>query len=673
MTKIQLPHARRIPWAGIRTSRALVIVGGLLGACAPALGPPVGGTGDGAVATPTLPPVPEVIGDLRVDVVHPPAGALVAAAESTFIFGDVGRGDAVLTIDGATVEVAPNGAWLAFLPIPVDGTYRIEAAAADQRVVVEHTIRRPTPASIEDGRPRIFEGSASPTGAISGVRGERIEFRVRGTAGGLARLLLPNGTEVPLLERAALDRAIGFMLDETRQAEELSEYFGSFRLEDVIATRDPSLPVPTLLDPGRYEAARAALTVGGPVVELTRGEETVVFPVNLSIGVLAEGMPRVAVAATARADSTVIGRRALGADQAWDFFWPNGTLFAVDGEAQGFYRVRLGRDLTAWVASSDVRLLPEGAPPPAGVVGPSIQLSRNDEGVDVRFSLLTPIPFRIVPSEYGLSVEFYGATGQPAYVGNAPGDDFVREIAWDQPSDGLFRFDVHLNDPLWGFHSYREGSALVVRVRRPPSIDPANPLRGLRIGVDAGHAASATDTGATGPTRLTEAEATANIAERLIEQLRALGAEPIEVRPRGDYVPLIDRPILALRENFDLMVSIHFNAFPDGVNPFRSHGTTMFYYWPQSLGLARRLQEEIVGTLGLPDRGVRFQNLGMPRTTWMPSVLTESAYLMLPEQESALRDPEVQDRLAGAHLRAIAAFVRDVAAHGSVGAGAAGP
>jgi N-acetylmuramoyl-L-alanine amidase len=48
----------------------------------------------------------------------------------------------------------------------------------------------------------------------------------------------------------------------------------------------------------------------------------------------------------------------------------------------------------------------------------------------------------------------------------------------------------------------------------------------------------------------------------------------------------------------------------------------------------------------------------------MPSVLTESVYLMFPEQESALRQPELQDRLAEAHFRAIETFVRDVAGGG---------
>jgi N-acetylmuramoyl-L-alanine amidase len=43
----------------------------------------------------------------------------------------------------------------------------------------------------------------------------------------------------------------------------------------------------------------------------------------------------------------------------------------------------------------------------------------------------------------------------------------------------------------------------------------------------------------------------------------------------------------------------------------------------------------------------------------MPSVITESLFMMFPEQENALRDPAFLDRLAAAHVRGIEAFLRE--------------
>ncbi|MEX0912550.1 MAG: N-acetylmuramoyl-L-alanine amidase, partial [Gemmatimonadota bacterium] len=396
--------------------------------------------------------------------------------------------------------------------------------------------------------------------------------------------------------------------------------------------------------------------------ELARGDQVVRVPLDAAIGIIEPTRPRVAVAATARPDSTVVGRRQIGSDQAWDFFWPNGTRFAIDAEASGFYRVRLTDETTAWVSQSDVRLLPAGTPRPTGFVGPSIQVVPRDGWVDVRFATSERLPFRVDPDEWGLSIQFYGATGRPAYLGYGETDAFVDRFDWEQLTDELYRFDIDLSRPLWGFRYHWEGSYLVLQVRRPPTVDPARPLAGLRVGVDAGHRASEADTGAIGPTRLLEVDAALRVVDRLVPMLRNAGAEIVHVRTDSAFVPLIQRPIIASRENADLLVSVHFNAFPDGVNPFENHGTTMFYYWPQSLELARHFQREILGEFGLPDRGVRFQNLAMPRTSWMPSVLTETLFMMLPQNEAALQDPEVIERIAGAHLRAMEAFARERAA-----------
>ena len=53
-----------------------------------------------------------------------------------------------------------------------------------------------------------------------------------------------------------------------------------------------------------------------------------------------------------------------------------------------------------------------------------------------------------------------------------------------------------------------------------------------------------------------------------------------------------------------------------------------------------------------------YGNLALVRPTWMPSTLTESLFMPIPEQESALRDPAFLDQLAEAHARGIEAFLR---------------
>jgi N-acetylmuramoyl-L-alanine amidase len=77
------------------------------------------------------------------------------------------------------------------------------------------------------------------------------------------------------------------------------------------------------------------------------------------------------------------------------------------------------------------------------------------------------------------------------------------------------------------------------------------------------------------------------------------------------------------------------------------------------------LDREIVGVTRIRDIGARQDNLALARPTWLPSTLTESLFMPIPEQEAALRDPAFLDRLAEAHVRGIEAFLRERAAAGA--------
>src|SRR5690606_26875370 len=196
---------------------------------------------------------------------------------------------------------------------------------------------------------------------------------------------------------------------------------------------------------------------------------------------------------------------------------------------------------------------------------------------------------------------------------------------------------------------------LVVRVRRPPPIDPARPLHGLRVAVDAGHPPA----GATGPTRLKEADANLWIAQALVPMLEGAGAHVIMIRRDTAAVALGDRPQMAADSNAHVLVSVHNNAFPDGVNPFENNGTSVYYFHPQSASLAQHMQAELLHELRLRDIGIGRADLALVRPTWMPAVLTETMFLMIPQQEAALRNPDVQRRIAEAHVRALEAFLRE--------------
>jgi hypothetical protein len=155
------------------------------------------------------------------------------------------------------------------------------------------------------------------------------------------------------------------------------------------------------------------------------------------------------------------------------------------------------------------------------------------------------------------------------------------------------------------------------------------------------------------------------LAGVMAERLRAAGARVLLTRDADVAVDLAARPALAVATDADLLVSVHNNAFGDEAKPARDHGTSTYWFQPLSADLARTLDRRIAETTGIPDLGAKWGNLALVRPTWLPSVLTESMFMPIPEQESALRDPGFLDRLADAHVRGIEDFLRLRAGEGA--------
>jgi N-acetylmuramoyl-L-alanine amidase len=632
------------PPAAALAAIVVLLAGCVPPATSPSAPPPAGRGG--------LPPVPPREGPLRIEVAYPGEDAALTAADSNFIFGSVGTGAASLTIGGAPVEVAPNGAFLAFLPVPADGAYRLRASAGGETVEAIRRVRVPAGSAAPSAGALVEAGSLSPRGTMTVMEGERVEVRLRAAPGAQARVVLPDGRVFPLAERRVLEREEGFMQDRTVAPRAVAEYAGSF---PAMALRAPEA------QEGAPALVAAAPGAGTAAVEVSAGGRTERLPLELTLAVLRAGETRTAVAAGNRPDGEVIGVAVPGGGTPYHWSFPDGTRFTVTGARGAQYRVQLTGALPVWIDAAQLRLLPEGEPPVEGSVG-AVRADPAPGWIDLRLSTSDRLPFAVRVEERTLSVHVYGARTRTNWMYYGPEDPLLRRLSWEQEAEDEYVLRAELAEPVWGWSArWDDAGRLVVRVRRPPPIDPARPLAGIRVAVDAGHPPG----GAIGPTGYTEAEANLEIAKRWVPMLRAAGAEVLEIRPDTAAVALGLRPVRAAEWDAHVLVSVHNNAFPDGVNPFLNAGTSTFYNQPQSLDLARWMQRELLAEFGLRDLGIARADLALVRPTWMPSVLTETMFLMLPEQEAALRDPAVQERVARAHLRALEAWLRERAGGGS--------
>ncbi len=605
--------------------------------------------------TSALPPVKPVRGPLVLRVAYPAPDAVLHIRDSSFVFGSAGTGDARVTIDGQPARVWPNGAWLAYVHLPTDSLIplRIEARTARDSATVVYPVRRAVPDAgrVVVGSVWLDTLSLAPTGKLWLSQGEFLALTARASEGAEVRLRLVDGTVVPLtpqpgvLEVPAAVRA--FERDSTRLRTPIvrDRYVGLLRGRAVGPDPGPMLPLPFTVTSSDTTWA---------TVEAIRGADTARVRWPLQTAML-DSLPIVAeldddTTSLVPPDSLTVGRASPGGTYFW--FFPTGTRAAVTGRRNDDLRLRLSAEAEAWIPVGEARPIGPGGPAPAAVVG-SVSVTSTPDRATVRIPLSQRVPFRVDEDERSLRVLVYGATGDVDWMRYGAADSLIRRIRWSQVTTDEVALDFDLARPVWGYRARWDRTDLLLDIRRPPAIDAGDPLRGRLIAVDPGHPPG----GAIGPTGLREAEANLAVALEVRRLLDDAGAKVLMTRTSDSAVDLWPRVQVAEQANADVLVSIHNNALPDGLNPFVNNGTSVYYNQPRSLPLARAIQVALVRRLGIRDLGFGRGDLALVRGTWMPSVLTEGLFMMLPDQEAALRSVEGQRRYAQAVVEGLRKYL----------------
>lgn len=562
---------------------------------------------------PPLPSIPLVDGPLAPKLVFPEPNQAISVRDSNFIFGSVGSGRATLTINGAAVPVAPNGTFLAYLPVPPPASPRYELMArrgADSaRVIVPVRVPPPRVVFAATGPLIVDSATVSPRSTGLALRDEEpVRVSIRAA---------PNAT--------------AWVLENGRQ-------------HALVATSNGLLATDV---PARDLRAPAALYVA-------RDRDTVRFALATVAAV--DSQPRfatlVATGTGPDTDAVVIGRSTPSGTYKWMLL--PGTIAQITGRSGDNVRVRLDSQLETWVDSVNVRPMEPGVPSPRRVVG-AMTVAPSPEWVDVVMPVSSPPPFLLEQNLDHLTLTLYGTQATPDIIKFLQNDSLIRVLNWVPEQSDRVRLSMELSQTPFGYLALWDSTrGFVLRVRRPPRVSLARPLQGLTITVDPGHPPG----GAIGPTALTEAQAVLPISEKLRDILTQRGARVVMTRTDMQAVDLHLRSVIARRANSHVLVSIHLNAFGEGTNPFPNVGTSTLFFHPQTEPLARLVQAGMMREMGLRDLGIHYQNIAIGRTTWMPSLICEGAFLMVPEQENAVKTPEFQERYARGVADGIEAYFR---------------
>ena len=526
----------------------------------------------------------------------------------------MGNGQATLTINGYPVQVAPNGTFLGFLPVPPPTAPQYELIVRNgpdsARLVVPVRVPPPRPDLAPMGRLVIDSASVSPRGGSMTLReNEPVRVSVRAPVNATAWVAV-SGTTFPLVNTTGNTFATDIPAGQLRAGGVLH------------VARAPDTVRLALMKPSvRDVASTQFVMLGDPIAQ-------------------------------SDTDATIIGRSTPAGTYKW--LLVPGTIVQETGRSGDNVRVRFDSQLEVWVDSTSVRSLPSAYPSPRRTVG-AMSFVPTAEWVDLIMPVSSPPPYLLEQDVNRVTLTLYGTQATPDIIKFLQNDSLVRSINWVPDASDRIRLSLELSQAPYGYLVlFDPVRGFILRLRRPPRVSLARPLQGLTLTVDAGHPPG----GAIGPTGLTEAAGVLPVAQKLRQMLEERGARVIMTRTTLDAVDLHLRSVIARRTNSHALISIHLNAFGDGVNPFPNVGTSTLFFHPQTEPLARLVQAGMMREMGLRDLGIHYQNIAIGRTMWMPSLICEGAFLMVPEQENAVKTAEFQERYARGVADGVEAYFR---------------
>lgn len=189
-------------------------------------------------------------------------------------------------------------------------------------------------------------------------------------------------------------------------------------------------------------------------------------------------------------------------------------------------------------------------------------------------------------------------------------------------------------------------------------------IKGKVIAIDPGHGGE--DSGAIGPSGVTEKSITLRIAKAVQEKLKAAGAKvvmtrtaDVEVSPKRRQATDIDelqaRCDVANKAKADIFISIHTDSFTSR----EASGTTGYYYTKgteESKRLAAAIQSGLVAQLRTESRGVKTCNFYVVKHTKMPATLIEVAFVSNPKEEKLMTSKGGVEKAALGILKGLEGF-----------------
>ncbi len=573
----------------------------------------------------------------KIQIIYPKNNDFVFSSDSIFIYGNVQPPTAEFWINKIAIKLFPNGSFLKMFQIdPENPVYDAQATTGKDTISQHLTIRIPDYMLTSPAAPLQFDTSfIYPKKPIMLRPGDLLRVAVKGSPGASAFLdiegLLSNFPlyEVPANRQRFWGNAVYGGMPPVKANGVEGLYTGTFLIDSTHQADNRMIRFRL------YKTGHDTLSLIGPGT-LTIDRTPSPMQARLELPIF-------------RPDIQYHGNAM--------FLIPGGTPVPFTAQYGNYVRFFLSDGEAVWLPVDSLQVLPS-AKPAAPVRILSNWLRHEDRRSSFYFRLSRPTIVKIDArkSPAALVLTFWDLQNLAPTINIPKNHPLIERTTWNKISDKIQEFRIELkNGQLWGYQLEYQRNNLVLEIKDPPELPkwPTSPLRGLMITLDPGHNP---DTGAVGPSGLMEKDVNLVVCERIKKILSQKGAFVLLTREDAYGIDLETRPQLARFVDADVLISMHFNSLPDGVNPYKNSGTSTYYFQPHSYKLAQIIHNRLLQSLKLPDYGLYNRSYVLTKPTDFLSVLVEPAFIIHPAEEMLIPTPEFQEKIAQAIVDALEEF-----------------
>ncbi len=529
----------------------------------------------------------------KLFIVYPYEGmSLSSSIQKTFVFGSINPSTASLYINGEKVLPHSNGGFIAYVPVMGDS---FNASLFDGYSTHTYIRKVNLPSEKKETEKNdIYINLISPNKNMEIMPDESIIFYAKATPAQDLKCYISNGDKISFKENPAKS----------------GSYYSVYRVKRS--------------DEGKTLSFK---------LKFKKGIFSSNFHLNPVVSVKVLESSYLVKTST---DYVVLKNEISG---GYTMFLPKDVTLEVTGKVGSSYRVKAG-NLVLWLDESKASFY--SSMPRKNTETGNLVFSSSGNIVSAKFAIYDKVPYMAFAQGGKFNLDLFNTSLHTNWVIYDSSDTRTKNVTFSQEGEGHSSFTFNFREDIWGYSMEYSTNSLIINFKFKPAYEGKypNPLKGIKIVLDPGHSPKRIPPfdGAVGPSGYFEFEANKAIADKLALKLQKLGASVYMTRIGDENVPLTDRPLIAKKFDADIFISIHNNAIPDGEDPFsKPRGFQVYYHHPNSMPLAKSIHKAFLKNVPLPDEGLRYGDYHVIRQTYMPAILIENAYMILPQQEEMLK------------------------------------